>query len=57
MRKWLLKILLAPERSDTALSRQQQAFLQKPVDDNVKKEGQTISFCRVNAHFQNGVAE
>jgi hypothetical protein len=24
---------------------------------NVKKEGQTISFCRVNAHFQNGVAE
>jgi hypothetical protein len=24
---------------------------------NVKKEGQTISFCRVNSHFQNGVAE
>jgi hypothetical protein len=25
--------------------------------ENVKKEGQTISFCGVNAHFQNGVAE
>jgi hypothetical protein len=24
---------------------------------NVKKEGQTISFCGVNAHFQNGVVE
>jgi hypothetical protein len=25
--------------------------------NNIKKEGQTISFCGVNAHFQNGVAE
>jgi hypothetical protein len=24
---------------------------------NIKKEGQTISFCGVNAHFQNGAAE
>jgi hypothetical protein len=25
--------------------------------NNVRKEGQTISFCSVNVHFQNGVAE
>jgi hypothetical protein len=25
--------------------------------NNIKKEGQTISFCGVNAHCQNGVAE
>ena len=32
-------------------------FADKAFMQDVAKNGQTISFCSINAHFQNGIAE